>query len=165
MKTKHVYLVQTLDQAAHAVGAARSAGIGDDGIALIARHDIELDAIPEGMLDARTDFMPAAVKGAAMGGATGLVAGLIAVAIPPIGMTLAGAAAVAAVGALAGTWSSALMGSALPDPVRRKFEAEIESGRILVVIDGDEEQLVAAGAGIIVVGGIRMPFEETSALT
>jgi hypothetical protein len=109
--------------------------------------------------------MPAALKGAAAGGATGLVAGLIAVAIPPIGMTLAGAAAVAAVGALAGTWSSALMGSALPDPVRRKFEAEIESGRILVVIDGEDEPLVIAGAGIIVAGGTRMPFEETSALT
>jgi hypothetical protein len=165
MKTKHVYLVQTLDEAARAVAAARHAGIDDEDIALIARHDIELDAIPESMLDSRTDFMPAALKGAAAGGATGLVAGLIAVAIPPIGMTLAGAAAVAAVGALAGTWSSALMGSALPDPVRRKFEAEIESGRILVVIDGEDEPLVIAGAGIIVAGGTRMPFEETSALT
>ncbi len=165
MKTKHVYLVQTLDEAAEAVGAARHAGVDDDDIALIARHDIELDAIPEGMLETRTDFAPAAMKGAAMGGATGLVAGLVAVAIPPIGMTLAGAAAVAAVGALAGTWSSALMGSSLPDPVRRKFEAEIESGRILVVIDGEDETLETAGAGIVAIGGTRMPFEETSALS
>jgi len=165
MKTKHVYLVENLDEAAGAVGAARRAGISEDDIALIARHDIELDAIPEGMLDSRTDFAPAAMRGAAVGGATGLVAGLIAVAIPPIGMTLVGAAAVAAVGALTGTWSSALMGSALPDPVRIKFEAEIASGRILVVIDAEEEQLDSAGAGIVSVGGTRMPFEEVSALS
>ncbi|PZO10510.1 MAG: hypothetical protein DCF27_02450 [Lysobacteraceae bacterium] len=165
MNTKHVYLVENLDDAAKAVGAARRGGIAEDGIALIARHDIELDAIPEGMLDSRTDFAPAALQGAAVGGATGLVAGLIAIAIPPIGMTLIGAAAVAAVGALAGTWSSAMMGSALPDPVRRKFEAEVESGRILLVIDGEDEQLNAAGTGIIAAGGIRMPFEEASALS
>lgn len=165
MNTKHVYLVENLDDAAKAVGAARRGGIAEACIALVARHDIELDAIPEGMLDSGTDFAPAALQGAAVGGATGLVAGLIAIAIPPIGMTLIGAAAVAAVGALAGTWSSAMMGSALPDPVRRKFEAEVESGRILLVIDGEDEQLNAAGAGIVAVGGIRMPFEETSALS
>jgi len=165
MKTKHVYLAENLDEAAQAVGAARRAGIADDDIALIARHDIELDAIPEAMLDSRTDFAPAAMRGAAVGGATGLVAGLIAVAIPPIGMTLIGAAAVTAVGALAGTWSSALMGSALPDPVRIKFEAEIESGRILLVIDGEDDALAAADAGIVAAGGARMPFEETSALS
>jgi len=165
MKTKHVYLVENLDEAAQAVGAARHAGLSDDDIALVARHDIQMDSIPESMLDSRTDFAPAALQGAALGGATGLVAGLIAIAIPPIGMTLIGAAAVAGVGALAGTWSSAMMGSALPDPVRRKFEAEVESGRILVVIDGEDEQLNAAGTGIVAVGGTRMPFEETSALS
>ncbi len=165
MKNKHVYLVETLAEAREAVGVARRAGFGDNDIAMIARHDIELEAIPESMLDSGSDFAPAAMKGAAMGGATGLVAGLVAVAIPPIGMTLVGAAAIAAVGALAGTWTSAMVGSSLPDPVRRKFEAEIESGRILVVIDGEDEQLAAAEAGIVALGGARMPFDGISALS
>ena len=107
MKTKHVFLAQDVDVAANAVGSLRGAGIADDDIALIARSDLEMQVIPEEFRESRTDFMPAALKGALGGGATGLVAGLVAVAIPPLGVTLAGAAAITAVGAAAGTWSAA----------------------------------------------------------
>ena len=62
-------------------------------------------------------------------------------AFTPLGVTLAGAAAIGVVGALMGGWSSALMGAALPDPVRQQFEGEIEAGRILVLVDIAESQL------------------------
>ena len=39
----------------------------------------------------------------------------------------------------AGAWSSALAGSALSDPIRRQFEQEIAEGRILLLVDCEDE--------------------------
>ena len=125
-------------QPAVALDAARAAGLENDNLSLIARADIELDSIPDELKDAATDFMPAALRGAATGGGAGLVAGLAALAFPPLGVTLAGAALLTAGGAAVGTWVSSLVGSTVEDPVRRKFEGEIAAGRILVVIDAEE---------------------------
>ncbi|MAL03806.1 MAG: hypothetical protein CL625_05980, partial [Arenimonas sp.] len=86
MKSKHVFLAPDVDVAASAVGVLRQAGVADEDIALIARSDLEMEVIPEKFRESRTDFMPAAAKGALGGGATGLVAGLIAVAIPGLGV-------------------------------------------------------------------------------
>ena len=165
MKKKHVYLTDDLAEARAAIDAARRAGTLDDDIALVARNDIEMELIPEDRRNASTDFVPAAIKGALGGGTAGLVAGLIAVAIPGLGVTLAGAAAIAAVGAVAGTWSSSLMGSALPDPVRRQFEDEIAAGRILVAIDAVEADHPRIEAALADRGVPRLPFEESSAMT
>jgi hypothetical protein len=46
----------------------------------------------------------------------------------------------ALVGAAVGSWSAALMGTTVENPVRRKFEDEIKAGRILVVVDDDNER-------------------------
>src|SRR4051812_7599313 len=104
-----------LEQAQAALRAARDAGIDDDDLSLIARSDVEMEAIPDDRKDAHTDFTPAAVRGLAEGGATGLLAGLVAMAIPPLGVTLAGAVAVGTVSALVGAWTNALMGASTPD--------------------------------------------------
>lgn len=165
MKKKHVYLTDDLAEARAAVTAARHAGASDADIALIARNDIEMEVIPDDRRNASTDFVPAALKGAIGGGTMGLVAGLIAAAIPPLGVTIAGAAAIAAIGAAAGSWSSALMGSALPDPIRRRFEDEIAAGRILVVIDASDESIALIDSSVTATGAELLPFEEPSAMT
>jgi hypothetical protein len=69
------------------------------------------------------------------------------------------------VGALVGTWASVLMGSALPDEVRRTFAAEIEAGRILVVIDAEPEAFEQLEPALARAGALRLPFETTTALT
>ena len=165
MQTRHVFSVRDLSTAQDAVRVAREAGLSTDNISLIARQDIELDSIPDRYKDASTDFMPAALRGAATGGAAGLLAGLVAVVFPPRGVTLAGAALLTAGGAAVGTWVSALVGSTVQDPVRRKFEEEIDSGRILVVLDAEDEQLVAAETALRALGATPLPYEGTTALT
>jgi hypothetical protein len=165
MKKKHVYLTDSLEEAREAIAAARRGGAADDDISLVARSDIEMEVLPDSRRNASTDFVPAALKGAVAGGGAGLIAGLIAVAIPPLGVTLAGAAAIAAVGAAAGTWSSALVGSSLPDPIRRRFEDEIKAGRILVVVDAAEESMALVDAAVQATGATLLPFEESSAMT
>ena len=73
--------------------------------------------------------------------------------------------ALAIVGALVGTWASVLMGSALPDEVRRTFAAEIESGQVLVVIDAEAESFEQIEPALARAGALRLPFETTTALT
>lgn len=164
MKTRHVFSTPDLDTARAAMDAARNAGIDDECILLVARSDIELESIPNDRQEADSDFIPAALRGAGYGGAAGLLAGLVAIVVTPIGLTLAGAGAFALAGALMGGWASALMGSSLPDPVRRKFDDEIQAGNILVVIDASKEVLTSAEPAIVRAGGTPLPFEATTAL-
>ncbi|MGE7137809.1 hypothetical protein ACQKIE_09295 [Luteibacter sp. NPDC031894] len=165
MKTRRVYSTPDMTLARRALNAAREAGVPDDDLSLIARHDIELDDIPEDRKDDHTDFKPAAVRGVAQGGAAGLVTGLVAMAFPPLGVTILGALGAAVAGAAVGGWSGALMGSAVPDPVRSKFEGEIEAGRILVVVDGDGAEGERADAAIVATGATPLPFEQPTALS
>ncbi|WP_115554770.1 hypothetical protein [Xanthomonas arboricola] len=163
MKLRRVYSTPDLESAQRVLQSARSAGIDNEALSLIARSDIELHDVADERKDAKTDFVPAAARGAATGGAAGLVAGLVAVAVPPIGLTLAGVGVMALAGALVGSWSSALIGATVPDPVRRQFEDEIEAGRILVVIDADEQALQGAEPSIVAAGAKPLPYEAASA--
>ena len=90
---------------------------------------------------------------------------LVAMVFPPLGVTLAGAALLTLGGAALGTWTAALVGSTVEDPVRRRFEEEIEAGRILLVADGEDPVLSAASAAIIATGARALPFEMPSAIS
>jgi hypothetical protein len=165
MKMRHVYSAPDLSVAHAAMDAARQAGIADGDISLIARSDIELEAIPDDRKVVEGDFYPAAVRGVTGGAAVGLLAGLVAVAVPPLGLTLAGVAATTLTGAAIGGWATALAGSVVPDPVRRAFEGEIEEGNILVVLDAEKETLDRAVPLITESGARSLPFEKPAVMT
>ncbi|TCZ87199.1 hypothetical protein [Lysobacter sp. N42] len=162
MKIRHVYSTTDLDQAHAALRAAREAGVGEECLTLVARSDIELDAIPNDEKSATGDFMHGAMKGVAAGGATGFLLGLAAMVFAPIGITLAGAGIAALAGAAAGGMASSIFGSALPDPVRHKFEQEIAAGRILLIVDANAETHAVADPAIQATGATRLPFEEAA---
>jgi len=165
MKRRAVFRAADMSVVREAMHAARSSGIANDDISLIARSDIELENIPDDRRIADGDFYPAAVRGAVGGGAVGLLAGLIAVVAVPIGITFAGVVGLGLAGASLGTWSSALAGSTVPDPVRREFEGEIEQGRILVVIDGEEDVLPSAVAAVAATRAEHLPFDRPTVMT
>lgn len=164
MKTRQVFSTPDLAVAKAAMSAARMAGVDDDDISLIARADIEMQDIPSDRIDVSNDMVPAALRGAAMGGGLGLVGGLVAIAIPPVGITLAGAGLMAVVGATVGTWSAALMGTTVENPVRRKFEDEIKAGRILVVIDDDNARFEHVRECVRHAGATPLEFHNASIL-
>jgi hypothetical protein len=58
-----------------------------------------------------------------------------------------------------------MVGASVPDPVRRKFEGEIEAGRILVVLDADKELLERAEPALVRAGATPLPFDRPTALT
>lgn len=165
MKLRHVFSTPDLATAELAMEAARTGGVNDDDILLVARSDIEVESIPDERKEADTDLMPAAARGAGYGAGAGLLAGLVAVAIPPLGVTLAGAAATTVAGAVVGCWASALVGSSLPDPIRRNFHDEIEAGNILVVVDASKETLTAIEPRIVAAGATTLPYETSKTMS
>jgi hypothetical protein len=165
MKIRCVFATPDLLTARATMAAARDAGIDDQDISLVAREDIELERIPDHLLQERSDFYPAALRGGACGGGTGLLLGLIAIAVPPLGVTIAGAAAMTVAGAVFGTWIGELVGFDVPDAISRKFKDEIAAGRILVVIDASKEQLGVAEPAIARAGATTLPFHAHTALS
>lgn len=165
MKKRHVFSTPSLDVARQAYRAAREQGIDSDSILLEARKDIEIHRIRDDRKNVGMDFLPAAMRGTLLGAIAGLAAGLITMNIPFFGVSLLGAFGLMIVGALVGTWASALIGSALPDEVRRTFANEIDAGKILVVVEAEPEAFDDAQAAIVRAGGTLLPYEATAALT
>jgi len=164
MKTRHVFVADSVAEATAAIAAAQAAGIGEQDISLIADASIEMQEVPDDLRNAETDFVPAATRGTVAGGTMGLLGGLIGVVVPPIGLTVAGVALTTLVGAAVGTWVTALLGSMVPDEVHRRFDTEIRAGRILIVIDSTPEGMASAEAALRESGAEQLPYEATSAL-
>ncbi|MEO7064007.1 MAG: hypothetical protein ABI082_09600 [Dokdonella sp.] len=164
MKMRHVFSTPDVATAKQAVAALRGVGIPDEDISLIARSDIEMETIPDKLQDATTDLVPAAIRGVGGGGAIGLVAGIAAIAVPAVGITIVGVGLITLLGAAIGGWSTALAGSSFPNEVRRRFESEIDLGRVLVVVDAESAHLEAVDAACIHAGATQLPFEHLSML-
>ena len=165
MTKRHVFATPDVATALRVEGEATRLGIGRGCICLEARGDIEVRRIDDDEKNVSMDIIPAAWHGTIYGAAAGLAAGLVAMYIPFFGVSLAGAGALMVVGALVGTWASVLIGSALPDEVRRTFASEIESGQVLVVIDAEAEEFDRIEQALSLAGAVRLPFESTTALT
>ncbi len=147
---RYIYAFDSADAALSAAQRLEALGFDEQDIALIARPDLQHDKIPERLLDASTDFVPAMGRGALIGGLTGACAGLVLGFVPAVGLDVAlpGLIALLAGGALVGAWSAGLAGSTVPNAIRRTFDGEIEAGRTLLVVDahGNDRNILRAMA-------------------
>ena len=165
MKKRHVFLTPSVAVAEAVVRAVRASGVDDACIKLEARSDVEIRRVSDDLKNVSMDFIPAALRGTLGGAVAGFFAGLLAMWIPYFGVSWAGVGALTVVGALVGTWASMLIGSALPDDIRRTFGSEIDAGKILVVVDAEPEEFQPVESAIAAAGGARLPYEATTALT
>ena len=165
MKKRHVFATDSLATAKAVVHEARQRGIERKCIHIEARKDIEVRRIADERKNVSMDFLPAAMRGTVLGALAGLMMGIIAYWIPYFGLGWGGVWALGGLGALIGTWASVLMGSALPDEIRRTFASEIEAGKILVVIDAETDQFAGMEPALAQAGASRLPYEANSALT
>jgi hypothetical protein len=165
MKMRHVFASRDLAIAKALVRAAREHGVDRRCITVEARHDIEVHRISDERKNVSMDFIPAALRGTVLGAASGLLLGIVAYWVPAFHIGWPGVFALAGLGALIGTWASVLMGSALPDEVRRTFAHEIEDGVILVLVDAEPEVFAHLEPAMIRAGGARLPYEARTALT
>jgi hypothetical protein len=96
-----------------------------------------------------------AVSGGTLGGLTGLLVGLGTLAIPGVGpIMLAGATATAiattlagaGIGAAAGSLLGGLVGLGIPEEEARSYNARVERGHYLVIVDGSDAEIITAEA-------------------
>ncbi len=144
-ENRSVFAVEDLGQLEDALSAARDAGIADEDIALVARHDIELD--------------PEASEPDEHGRVRGLLAGLSAVTVPTLGVSLAGAGMLNLLGSNLAGWTGHAAGDHANDDVRERYKALVDSGTLLVVVQAESAERHAAAHAAMVAAGAR-PLDD-----
>jgi len=153
MMTKRVYFLVPNEQAAQQITQdLRAVHIDDECIHAVARRDqypLHKD-IPEATVLESSDALPAAKRGALVGGGTGLFAGLVAATVLPLGLIAAGGAvaAMTAAGSVTGAWGASLIGVSVTHSQFKEFEEALDDGQILMLADVDEAQYTAAQQAI-----------------
>lgn len=105
-------------------------------IHVLAKPGIPLEHLPEATFLQQSDFIPALEEGIALGGATGLLAGLVALTLPT-GLVLGGGAvlAIGLAGAGVGGLMSSMVGISIDSRRIEQFQQAIEQGEVLVMAD------------------------------
>jgi hypothetical protein len=141
MKRRLYFLLPDHDTAKKVVDELLLARIDEQSIHVVAREGEEMSDLPEASLLQKSDFAHAVERGLALGGATGVVAGLVALAIP--GIILGGGAilGIALAGAGVGAWLSGMIGLDVPNTQLNEFEEAIKDGQFLMLVDIPKERV------------------------
>lgn len=140
---KLYFLIPNAESARSVVDELLQFGIEWEHIHLVANQNTPLDDLPDATPLETSDFVPSLKRGVSVGGATGLLAGLGALALPSVGLVVGGGALLAGVlgGAGFGTWAAAMIGSSVPNSHIRQFENAIKDGQILMLVEVAENQI------------------------
>lgn len=130
------FLVPNLATTKKIVDELLLARIEEKHIHIIAKEGVQLEKLPEANLLQKSDFIPAVEQGVAVGGATGLLAGLVAIALPASAVIAGGVLlATTLTGAGLGAWIGGMVGMNVDNRQIKEFESAIESGELLVLAD------------------------------
>ncbi len=139
------FLIPTIDSAKAIVDELLLARIEQRHIHIAAAdHHALIEAnLPEAGLLQESDFVPAVERGLAIGGATGVLAGIAAVALPGVGLALGGGAVlgIGLAGAGLGAWASGMIGISAPSSRLSDFETAIKEGSLLMMVDVPKKQV------------------------
>lgn len=143
------FLSPDISHAQAVVQDLKNDGIAEKHIYAIANSAIPLPQLPDGGPD-DNDFLPAFERGIALGGATGLLAGLLAIVFPPAGFVVGGGAVllIGVMSASLGGLLTGLAGAALPSSRLQKFEDDIAAGKILIMVDVPKNRIAHVNAVI-----------------
>jgi hypothetical protein len=130
------FLVPNIDIAKKVVNDLLLARIEERRIHVLAKRGTPMEDLPEASILQKTDFIPALEQGVALGATSGVVAGLVAIALPT-GLVLGGGAvlAIAFAGAGVGGMMSALIGLDIGDRRIQRFQEDMDNGKFLMMVD------------------------------
>lgn len=140
---KRIYfLIPNIETTRKIVDELLLARVEERHMHVVAKRDTPMENLPEASFLQKTDFIPALEQGIAIGGATGALAGLAAVALPT-GLVLGGGAvlALSLAGAGLGAWWSSMIGASAGNRRLKDFEAAIEQGEFLMMVDVPKERV------------------------
>jgi hypothetical protein len=131
------FLLPNVEVARKVVDELLLTRIDDHHIHVIAKEGTPMEELPEASLAQKSDVVPALERGIAVGGATGILAGVIAVTFPPAGLALGGGAllAIALAGSGFGALMSTMIGVSAPNSRLKQFEDAVNEGEILMLVD------------------------------
>ena len=134
---KRIYfLVPKIAIAKKVVNNLLLARIEERHIHVVAKRGTPLEDLPEATFLQKSDFIPALEQGLALGGLTGVLAGVVAVALPT-GLVLGGGAvlAISLAGAGFGALMSSMIGLSIGDRRIKQFQEAMENGAFLMMVD------------------------------
>ncbi len=137
------FLVPSVDSARKINDELLLARIEERHIHVIAKQGTPMEDLPEARLAQRSDLIPALERGAAIGGATGIAAGIIAITFPPAGLILGGGAilAIGLAGVGLGALMSSMIGVDVPNSRIHQFQDAIEQGELLMMVDVPKDRV------------------------
>ncbi|MFO1204981.1 MAG: DUF1269 domain-containing protein [Burkholderiales bacterium] len=130
-------LVPDVEVARRVVDDMLLARIDEKHIHVLAKRGTPLEDLPEATMVQKSDFIPAIERGVAQGGAAGLLAGLVGIAMTPGAVVIAGGIILASslAGAGIGAWVGGMIGLNVGNTRLRRFEEAIDQGELLLMVD------------------------------
>jgi len=127
MRRRLYFLLPTAARARQVVDELLLARIDDHHIHVMAKEGIPLGDLPQANVLQRSDLIHGIGVGLGVGGATGILTGLVAIAFPPEGITLGGwtLLVTALAGALIGAWVAGMIGTDIPNSQLREFATAV----------------------------------------
>lgn len=143
MRRRLYFLLPDVEQARQVVDELLLARIGNHHIHVLAHEDTDLGDLPRASLLQRSDFVHGVELGLSLGGATGILAGLVAIAFPPEGVTLGGwtLLVTALAGSLIGAWVAGMIGTDIPNSQLKAFEKAVQEGQVLMMVDVSKDDV------------------------
>jgi MFS family permease len=143
MRRRLYFLLPNVARARQVVDELLLARIDDHHIHVMAREGTTLGDLPAASLLQRSDFVHGIEIGLSVGGATGVLAGLIAIAFPPEGIELGGwtLLVTALAGSIIGAWVAGMIGTDIPNSQLKTFESAVAAGQILMMVDVPKEKV------------------------
>lgn len=137
MKRRLYFLLPSVDSARHTANDLLMARVDDRQMHFLAKRGTDLRELPEANFAQKSDMVHGAELGLAIGGACGVLIGVLIVFWPPEGVTLQMVAILVTtlLGAVIGAWISSLIGASIPNSRLKRFVADIEQGKILMMVD------------------------------
>ena len=137
MRRRLYFILPDVESARRTADDLLLARVEDRRMRFLARRGTELDPLHEaGYLD-KTDMVHGAAVGLALGAIIGALVGVMVVAYPPEGTNpqLVSVLVGMLIGAPLCAWMASMAGAAVPNSRLRQFQADIEAGRVLMMVD------------------------------
>jgi hypothetical protein len=138
MRRRIYWLLPDLESAKRTMDDLLLARIAEQHMHFVAREDADMTGLHAANVLQTSDVVRAAQAGLVIGGGVGALLGVVAAVFFPIigdqpqwGMI----AVLAILGGAFGAWSSSMIGVSTPSSRLKRFEAAIEQGQILLMVD------------------------------
>jgi hypothetical protein len=135
MRRRLYFVLPDVESAQRTADDLLLARIEDRHMRFLAKRGTDLEPLHEaGYLD-KTDIVHGAALGLALGAVIGALAGIAVVAYEGMGTKLVAVLIGMLLGAPFGAWVASMVGAAVPNSRLRQFDADIEAGRVLMMVD------------------------------